>query len=435
MNLHTISGIIVAVILAAFIVYKRVTLKEYKQCLLDFLKFRLFTVIFAIVAIEIIYQVMGNVDKLFNFSILTAFVATSIIHIISSSLNRVLRNVWEDTTKLTENYSGLIKKYEGSKEAFYKIDDLKIPVIVDCKWDEFSDVCISSDNPNKMYALPEDIKEFRENLFLAHDTSNVYNQLNIRVDDWRVENKTLKIDTSRTTYYSSLMTNRVMDYLMNGEFSVRDLLQPGPFVPDLKDSVLSNHIGFNGFIISSDGYIPFVKRNRIISIGKSTYGTSVSASLKTMYVLDSYKGAFTKEGLINGIKKEILDELKIEEKYVTEIKILAAYRDIVEGNKPQLLVIAKVNKTMKDIETEFKTAMAKKKEKNKKLTKEEKEQEDGNAFTWFSKDEFIKLQNYADHFETGENNESTQTLKNQKYKIVPSVAASIGLTQEYLKEN
>ena len=66
----------------------------------------------------------------------------------------------------------------------------------------------------------------------------------------------------------------------------RDVYEYGPFLPKLRDEVLSNHLGFNGFVESKDGYIPFIKRNRAVSIGKSTYGNSIGASLKTKYALD-----------------------------------------------------------------------------------------------------------------------------------------------------
>lgn len=48
----------------------------------------------------------------------------------------------------------------------------------------------------------------------AHEFSDVYNQLNIRLDDYDfVESQNrLKLVTSRTTYFDSLVTNRAMDY-------------------------------------------------------------------------------------------------------------------------------------------------------------------------------------------------------------------------------
>lgn len=47
---------------------------------------------------------------------------------------------------------------------------------------------------------------------------------------------------------------------MKNEMTVRDILQYGPFIPELGESQLSNHLGFNGFIVTSDDMVPLVKR-------------------------------------------------------------------------------------------------------------------------------------------------------------------------------
>ena len=76
-------------------------------------------------------------------------------------------------------------------------------------------------------------------------------------------------------------------------------------------SVLSNHIGFNGFIESSDCYIGFIYRGKDVSIGKATWATSIGASLKAKYALDQHF-TFSVERLYKGILSEIEDELKIK---------------------------------------------------------------------------------------------------------------------------
>ena len=75
-----------------------------------------------------------------------------------------------------------------------------------------------------------------------------------------------------------MVTNRVMDFRMKNEMAVRDILQYGPFVPDISESVLSNHLGFNGFIITSDNKLPLVKRSNDMSIAKGTYGPTAETA-------------------------------------------------------------------------------------------------------------------------------------------------------------
>ena len=363
-------------------------------------------------------------------------------------------NKYEDAVKLTRNYGGLLKKYPSEKHwfehdnteasarnfaaleraPFRKTEFIELkkkekkttfPVIVD---HPFSNAVIEIKDSKDMYEVPEEIKPYENDLFKAHDTSHIYNQLNVRVKDWKLKDNKLTIETGRTTYFKSMVTNRAIDYRMKNEMTVRDILQYGPFVPSLKESLLSNHLGFNGFIISSDNKLPLVKRKNDMSIGKNTYGPSIGASLKTMYCLDA-KGNFTKEGLLKGIRKEINDELKIDEddiKGLGEDSIIAAYRDIVEGNKPQLLFYYRINRTSKEIQDAFTKAM-KEKHENKKFikSKEEREEEDGTKLLWIDVDKirdtlFLQKEFY---------------YEGKRIKSVPSATVSLILLDKALHDD
>lgn len=155
---------------------------------------------------------------------------------------------------------------------------------------------------------------------------------------------TFTIDTSRTTYYNSLVTNRAMDYPWGKGQTVREMLECGPTFSTLKESKLSNHLGFNGFVISSDNFVPLVKRADNLSIGKNTYGVSVGGSLKAKYGLNENKD-FNEAGLKQVILSEIKDELNLPEEalgdFALEDNLLYAYRDVVEGGKPQLVFYMK----------------------------------------------------------------------------------------------
>ncbi len=449
MLFHYIVCVLLIIILISFFIYKTVKKKSVLRCMLDYINFQLLTVVIALIILDVVFLIKKDVKELINFSILTAFVASFCIKTLCSILVWHFKNKIEDSVKLSTNYKSIVKKYKGSEEKFIDLYDGKkkekdyIPVITDFTWDDFDvNKIVIEDDKERTYRVTktnpdtEMIYEYRDQLFMAHDTSNTYNQLNIRVDDWYVNDRKLHLRTSRTTYFASLLTNRVMDYVMNNEFSVREIMQPGPFVPELADSSLSNHLGFNAFVISLDGYIPFIKRNNIVSIGKNTYGTSIGASVKTMYALDSYKGDFNESGLGCAIYKELEDELKIVKKpedYNKDIlptyEIIAAYRDVVEGNKPQLLAFIRVKGNYEDITKHFIDEIHKKNKDKKKLTKEEKEQEDGSTLVWFSKDEFLKIEIHDDHFI----GKSASSKKRETYNIVPSAAASIYLTQKYIK--
>lgn len=434
------------------------THKTLLQSIVVFLKNQVITIILALLAFLYFSYSQYTIKELIDVTILTAFIVSSILRVTYEVIIRTIQIHIEDKTKLTTNYNELVKKY---KDTFYVLDEkevteikngelvkekIKIPIIVDADWKEFKKIVVANDSTN-MYEIPKEIEKYKYELLSAHSASNKYNHLNIRVDNWYKKENTneLVLSTSRTTYYSSLMTNRAMDYLLGDGITVRDVLQYGPFIPSLKESNLSNHLGINLFVITSDGYIPFVLRNKIVSIGKKTYGTSVGASVKAKSVLNDAGDRVRWSGIEKSIRQEIEDELSINKDDIDSIEIIAAYRDIVEGNKPQLLGIAYLKCDKENIPSNIRTKWYElrsiikilfhdKKEAPKYIrnciTKESKALRDGNSFIWIKKDDFIdEMKVYENYFYT---KKVIGKIK-KKYPIVPSVAASISLTNKYLQ--
>ena len=68
--------------------------------------------------------------------------------------------------------------------------------------------------------------------------------------DMSFKNNEIYFQTEWTTYYASLVTNRVADFYISEGISIRELYESGPWMKALCDSQLSNHLGFNGFIES-----------------------------------------------------------------------------------------------------------------------------------------------------------------------------------------
>src|SRR5699024_7681126 len=111
-----------------------------------------------------------------------------------------------------------------------------------------------------------------------HSSSTIYNQLNVRVSDWKKLDDASIIQTGRTTYFDSLVTNRAMDYRWPSGITNRDLFGYGPYFPSLESSKLSNHIAYNMILKASEGFLLFVKRKKNVSIEKGLFSTSVAAS-------------------------------------------------------------------------------------------------------------------------------------------------------------
>ncbi|MCR5797913.1 MAG: hypothetical protein K6G63_08390 [Eubacterium sp.] len=310
-------------------------------------------------------------------------------------IEKAIKNRNEDREKLSQDYEYLANKY--SADALIDADCGKYPV-ADlgecniCLYDvngetSYEDIVIQDEQ--KMYSLPNIIENHFFDILKVHGTSTIYNNTNVRIRDMFVKDGKLHIDSERTYYYYSMVTNRASDYDWKAEgVCVRELFEPGPRLTPLKNSALSNHLGFNGFVLSSDGYVVFVKRKADVSIGKRTYGDSIGASLKSKYALDK-DGLFTVEGLKNSIISEIEDELKIAKNDIQDVVIIRAYRDAVECGKPQLLFAAKSSLDALSIQKGFSGT-----DLFKNLisgSSEEKMIIDGNKLVWLKAEDVGKL--------------------------------------------
>ena len=324
-----------------------------------------------------------------DVSIIISFLFVAVGEVIAKLIIYVVGKSTEDDTKLRTDYNALIKKYRVDIPKMVKWHDTVFPEVELCsrKLEEPPfrfDFLLEEGR----YQLPTQIADHSAELFDAHKYSVVYNNTNIRLNNLEYSDQTglVKLTCAFTTYFDSLITNRAMDYPFASNRTVREIYEPGPFISNLNESKLSNHLGFNGFVQLADQKIVFVHRGKDVSIGKGTWATSIGASLKTMYALDENK-KFTVQGLSNAIRCEIMDELKIELPKETDysVSIFAFYRDLVEGGKPQFLFYIKTDLlTSKEFEEHFKIVMN---QKGAKKNNKKSQIVDGTSFKFLTLDE------------------------------------------------
>lgn len=340
-----------------------------------------FIALVIIISFTILFTNSFNFYSLIDVGTFTAVVSAFILNFISNAVYNAYKKHKEDESKVTTDYDNLVKMYSVSVEMLEYVnftscddnisagrkkttctskeveikgkeyDSYKIPIanIISLKGRK---VKFNNDNARTMYKRPSELDSMSGEMMKAHSYSKTYNQLMIRCDAIQVGPAEVELFLSKTTYYDSLVTNRAIDYVVNGT-TVRDVFAYGPYLHPLEDSVLSNHIGYNGFIETEDGKIVFIFRNKYVSIAKNTMQSSIGASLKVKYACEN-NGIVTKNGVVYAIKKEIEDELCLNnmenyEKRKNEIfkdfgfdNILYFYRELTEGGKPQLMFYAKL---------------------------------------------------------------------------------------------
>lgn len=366
----------------------------------------------------------GDFDwsEFFDVSILITFMIISICDGIVKMIQKKVAENTEDSAKLTDEYGKLIKKYKCTNLVSYQ----GVVYPEECLWiRNGNEVIVIEDSPEKFYNLPAQIADNSKEIMEAHSASTVYNQINIRLDniEENIGSNQVVLQTSRTQFFDSLLTNRACDYVFSDrKVTIREMYEPGPFLKPLSLSKMSNHLGFNGFVFTSDKKtIPFILRKKNLSIAKNHWATSIGASLKTMYALD-YRNDFkmAEDSLGNAIVGDIKDELHISEDRAVTVEnaqnsIFAFYRDIVECGKPQFLFCLQLMDTTEDKLRKLITENGHKKEKNNVTA-------DGDKVCFFSVEQLKNAEYYVDKIQ----------IEGKEYKMMPSSVVSIVLLLKYL---
>ncbi len=430
---------------------KKVQRTNKIQTLLKNRDFIYFIFCFLFLGIVIVLHILHNkqmrntfvgIDDFIEFDMLTSVVVAFFLTSAAETVSHMFVDRFEDVTKLTNDYDGLVKMYEantemllcrnatdaynkqGRKTRCRKVgsdlhgDTYRLP-IGDVTLLRGRNVVIY-DDPSKKYTPPKFCRKHYSELLNAHDFSKTYNQTTLRVEGIKVENEEIHISFSRSTYFDALVSNRAIDFKIDG-LCVRDVYAPSPFLASLEMSALSNHMGFNGMVETSDGKFIFVRRHKHVSIGKKTMQCSVAASLKAKNTLNK-EGIITKEGIAKAIMLEIEDELalskteqyKLGKEYIFgdfsfDNNVLYFYRDLLEGGKPQFMFYAKINVPSESVIK----AYQKNSEKNTLI-------KDGNQIVCVDANELRNIYLAPDEM----------VIRKKRYPAMPSAVATVVLLKQ-----
>lgn len=204
------------------------------------------------------------------------------------------------------------------------------------------------DDYKKVHELPEFVQENGTNLLGAHAYSATSNNTTIRLNDFTYDSKThnLKIFTERSNYYQMLLTNRCMDYSVEGA-TLRNVYEYHRTISALDQSQLGNQIGVNGLVMTTDGYFIVEHRGLKKTTWKDKFGQPISFALEEWKMFDDAYGKkqLTDENVEEKILGRIDDSLRKtfnllpgEDYYPLEFSknFMGIARDMLEGGKPNL---------------------------------------------------------------------------------------------------
>ena len=394
----------------------------------------LFCFVIFIIIINGIRNKTFSISSLVDLKLLSSIILLFFSDWIANYINRIIQNKYEDFAKLTNDYNLLVNKYKFSNLILFKPEtySFKLPyeLVLEVNNDDKIEI---HDKKEKYFELPKQICNISDYIFDVHKGSVVYNNINIRLDDFQYTNNIISLYTSRTHYYDSLITNRACDLELKDGRSIREVFEPGPYIKPFNITKMSNHIGFNGIVGTSDGYIPLIMRSRNVSIAKGVLATSVSASLKSKYAIDKQSHEFTLSGLACAIRNEILDEIGIDLSSVSDDEMIKSircfYRDLVECGKPQFFIYLNLPYSKDDIKENFYKANNGK-EDQELNSKELAMEKDGNEILFF-KDEDLLNAKLVNSSEDGEKmfRYDKININGIEYDISPGVLLGVELVR------
>lgn len=252
--------------------------------------------------------------------------------------NMKIKNPLKD--KYSTEYKALAKEIE-----FYNEGILILPTVN--VYTNISGECnLCFVDRNKFKELPPFIIGNGTEFLKAHLHSSTTNNVTIRLDNIKVDDSNnVTLHTSRTYYFHMLLTNRCMDYKLDCDMSVREIYEFKDTVSKLPESKLSNQIGINGMIITSDGYLLLEKRDHTKTTWKNKFAQPISLALKATDLNLTVDDIITtnEEGnelLINVLKKTMKENFGLlaedYEEIVLSKNFLGMARDLLEGGKPNL---------------------------------------------------------------------------------------------------
>lgn len=240
-------------------------------------------------------------------------------------------------------------------------------------------------NDNKVsHELSPFIIAHADEILQAHKNSVTSNSDTVRLNDFSYQGNTLTLNTSRSTYYHMLITNRCMDYQFANGMSIRDTYEYRNKISPLEKSGLGNQIGINGLVVTNDHHILIEKRGHKKTTWKNKFAQSISLAFKLKDLMVGPDGTIdsatetAEKNFKKIIEKTLADNFGLLPSDYDQItmkeNLLGLARDLLEGGKPNLYFYVKVNCDAKTLKQKLEKNVTVTHDENKKRVKNGEEQ-------------------------------------------------------------
>jgi hypothetical protein len=227
----------------------------------------------------------------------------------------------------------LIEKYRGEALLRYKNVEYPISVTVAPRSPVTVDK-IKSNICRGVYRLPGELVNAYEGILGMHQ--HVYNGVTLRLNNVESIGNQTSLSFQISNYFSSLVTNNSPDVTV-GKFSIRETLEPGPFLAPLDAARASNHMGVALLVLSADGELLIPRRGDTVASCQNQYSPTASGvfGLDVAYCPVA-RSISIERALIKELDEEVAPELEL-----TEIYFLGLTRDLRRTGAPEAFFVSK----------------------------------------------------------------------------------------------
>ncbi len=320
-----------------------------KRHILDKSKFIFWetVVVVAIIALFLLLYSGGMTE------ILSVIIGLLAAHVIKN-VTLIFRYKHEDKSKLSEEDYTYDKKYLSD----LTFCDKKTKLWYDSCVNDVKATYIIEDKNEFIYKLPTLVETNYTDLVGAHAASIIENKTMIRFDDYVYdrEKNTATVKTSRTTFFNDLVTNRAVDYKIEGEISLRNIYEYGKTLKPLSESKFSNHIGINAMVFVGDVLL-FDLRGSTGTISKNMLTSTLAFGVTEEEYVNEY--SFEENIKERIVVNKLGERLKLSEEeletllHSEKIKIycMGFGRHIYMGGKPQFYYAVTIEEGSVTIDT------------------------------------------------------------------------------------
>ena len=295
-------------------------------------------ILFAIVFCVFLCFAAGNVIENVVGTVVGFLFSTMILY-----LGKVAFSYFEDILKVSCDTEQILKTYKGAPEVRKTLCMNGTEVVF-----AYADSLVNQDyefvvedHPERKFELDEFIMNNYELIFSAHSNSVKFNATTIRLDHFELQDNLCKLYLSRSTVFNHLVTNRAMDFILFDDVTLRSVYEYGPKVTAYKDSKMSNHIGVNGLVFLSDGYLLVPQRNGASTISKHQITSSIAVKLDGPSDGSDLVTArhLTYQTIIDNLSNRVkIPPAELDPEQI-EIRFLGFGQNLYEGGKPQFYYV------------------------------------------------------------------------------------------------